>query len=242
MADYALVSAATVSAPKEYALPAATPQVALHAVTASFDGTSAVGAYLPALQMLAPDGTVMWTAIATNAVSAGVSVDVSWFRGIGGSTVNAQAGTILQTYTGLCPATDFTWTTNNVNQDPGFPTNNVINKISNTSLLLIHFEGDFNSGPNAPDVVAAKLSVDGLDTQSVFHQVSFGGGRILSVDLSRYLGTGGASNPVLAAGAHSVHVYVWNLVNQGGTGVTALTAATGANRPAWNMEIIEIEV
>ena len=84
MASDAIVNTATSSAPKDYEL-SGTQELMLKAVRASINGASSATSWYPCLQMLAPDGTVMWSAIPSTPVAAGASADVSWFpwrRGI----------------------------------------------------------------------------------------------------------------------------------------------------------------
>src|SRR5215831_6951844 len=84
MADDAIINTAVSSAPKDYTL-TGVQELLLKAVRANIDGTAAASAYFPALQMLAPDGTVMWTAISSTGRAAGASVSASWFPGLRGS-------------------------------------------------------------------------------------------------------------------------------------------------------------
>jgi len=79
--DVSLVNPAITTAPKDYVVPGA-QEFRLDAVRAVIDGSAAAGQFVPALQMLDRTGNVMWTATQTTAVSAGVSLDVSWFPGV----------------------------------------------------------------------------------------------------------------------------------------------------------------
>lgn len=88
MADVAIISSPSVAAPKDYTIPNA-QEIAPKAIRAVLDGTNAAGSWLPALQVLAPNGTVMFTAIDRNVVlSAGATASVSWFPRIAGATVS----------------------------------------------------------------------------------------------------------------------------------------------------------
>lgn len=82
MADAAIVSRAIVAAPKDYTL-GANEELSLKAVRALIDGSGAAGPFLPVLQIVAPDGTVMWQGFPFSSLAAGVSADVSWFPGLG---------------------------------------------------------------------------------------------------------------------------------------------------------------
>lgn len=85
MADRTLTQSAVEAAPDDYLIPSG-PDLALKTVTAHLDGSGAAGAWFPALQVLDPAGTPVWTAVAPTAVAAGASVDASWFRGVAGET------------------------------------------------------------------------------------------------------------------------------------------------------------
>jgi len=78
MPDVSIRSTTVVAAPKDYTLQGS-QELTLKAVRAAFDGTAAAGQFLPALQMLDPNGNVMWTAVPNTATAAGGSVDASWF-------------------------------------------------------------------------------------------------------------------------------------------------------------------
>lgn len=82
MADAAYVDEAVKSAPKDYTL-ASSQELLVKAVRAVIDGTGATGDYLPAVQLIAPSGAVMFTAVPSEPVAAGASADVSWFPGGG---------------------------------------------------------------------------------------------------------------------------------------------------------------
>lgn len=85
MADVALVNSSNIAAPKDYTL-TGQQQILLKAVRATIDGSAAGSAFVPTLQLLAPDGTVMWESATAASVAAGGSADVSWFPGLGGGT------------------------------------------------------------------------------------------------------------------------------------------------------------
>ena len=91
MADRAIVDRAVEAAPKDY-LVAANVELALKAVGATFNGASAAGPFLPAVQLVAPDETVMFTAVPEEPVAAGGSAVVSWFPGGGVEEAAASGG------------------------------------------------------------------------------------------------------------------------------------------------------
>lgn len=84
MPDLPIVIPDTAVAPKDYTL-SGTQELALKTVRALIDGSGAATAFLPTLQLLDPNGHVMWEGATTSTVAAGGSADVSWFPGLGGS-------------------------------------------------------------------------------------------------------------------------------------------------------------
>jgi hypothetical protein len=93
MPDLPIVIPDTAVAPKDYTL-SGTQELALKTVRALIDGSGAASAFLPTLQLLDPNGHVMWEGATSDTVAAGGSADVSWFPGLGGnsgaSTTNAE--------------------------------------------------------------------------------------------------------------------------------------------------------
>jgi len=85
MPDGAIVIPDTATAPKDYTLSGA-QEIQLKSVRAVIDGTGAAGAFLPTLQLLDPNGHVMWEGATPTTVAAGASADVSWFPGLGQQT------------------------------------------------------------------------------------------------------------------------------------------------------------
>lgn len=87
MADVPIVSRATVAAPKDYVIPNS-QEIAPKAIRAVIDGTGAAGTFIPALQLIAPGGDVMWTALDRNLqLGVGTVASVSWFPRVVGQTV-----------------------------------------------------------------------------------------------------------------------------------------------------------
>lgn len=84
MPDLPIVLPDTAVAPKDYTL-AGTQELALKTVRALIDGSGAATAFLPTLQLLDPNGHVMWEGATPEVVAAGGSADVSWFPGLGGT-------------------------------------------------------------------------------------------------------------------------------------------------------------
>jgi hypothetical protein len=91
--DLPIVLPDTAAAPKDYTL-SGTQELLLKTVRALIDGSGAATAFLPTLQLLDPNGHVMWEGATTDTVAAGGSADVSWFPGLGAgggaTTTNAE--------------------------------------------------------------------------------------------------------------------------------------------------------
>lgn len=82
MASEPIRSTTVITAPKDYTIPGA-QQIRPLSIRASFDGTGAGGAYLPAVQILDNNGNVLSTHADPNvSVAAGASADVTWFPGV----------------------------------------------------------------------------------------------------------------------------------------------------------------
>lgn len=117
MPDVPLVANNVVAAPKDYLVPLA-QEIIVKSVRAAIDGSGAAGSYVPALQLIAPNGDVMLTAVDDTTRTAGASVDVTWFPGVkpavtssGGSGIqfdtHPQSGDWLEvTTTGSDPNND----------------------------------------------------------------------------------------------------------------------------------------
>jgi hypothetical protein len=90
MADVAIANTTVSSAPKDYTL-SGSQELLLKAVRANMDGSGAAAAWFPCLQLLAPDGTVMWESVPASSVAAGASADVSWFPRVGESGGSSAA-------------------------------------------------------------------------------------------------------------------------------------------------------
>lgn len=84
MADISILDSATHAAPKAYVITGA-QEIVLKGVTASFDGTSAPGSFVPVVQVIDPSGHIVGTYTLGTTLLAGATADVSWFPGIGGS-------------------------------------------------------------------------------------------------------------------------------------------------------------
>jgi hypothetical protein len=95
MADVALLDSEVAATPTGYTVPGA-QEIIIKSITASYDGTSAVGPFVPTLQIIAPNGAVLASCPVGVTVAAGGSADVSWFprggigtdRGIKYDTLN----------------------------------------------------------------------------------------------------------------------------------------------------------
>lgn len=141
MADRAIVNRNVAAAPKDYQV-AAGISLDLKAVRAVIDGSGAAGAFLPTLQLIAPDGTVMWESAPPTSTAAGGSADVSWFPGVGepvsGTAVSFGGARIYASAAQTIPnntATDITF--NAVDVD----TLGMANLAANNRILTATFPG-----------------------------------------------------------------------------------------------------
>jgi hypothetical protein len=89
MADVALLAPAVTTAPEGYQVPGA-QEIIVKAITASYDGTGAGGSFVPTLQIVAPNGTVVANCPLGSTLAAGASADISWFPD-GGLSVGQSA-------------------------------------------------------------------------------------------------------------------------------------------------------
>lgn len=91
MADIALLAPGVAAAPEGYQIPGA-QEIIVKAVTATYDGTDAAGAFVPTLQVIAPNGTILASCPTSTALVAGASADVSWFPRSGVSSSSGGSG------------------------------------------------------------------------------------------------------------------------------------------------------
>lgn len=89
MADEVIRAQAVQSAPAGYTVPGA-QEIIVKSVRALVDGSGAGSAFLAVLQLVAPDGSVVWEAPTDATIAAGGSANVSWFPGL---TTQATAAT-----------------------------------------------------------------------------------------------------------------------------------------------------
>jgi len=205
VSDVAIINTTVATSPKDYTLPG-TQELLLKSAHASIDGSGTAVAYLPALQMLAPDGTVIWPAITLTSVAQGAPADCSWFPGLAGTPISLPLpGQILSAYAGNATVADFT--TNSVAfVDSGFPTNTTLTKVSGTSALLIVLLADITPGA-APDVIFCGTFIDGVNLATTGVQIS-SGGTFVTAPATSHVGLGGSTGSPLTAGAHTVKVRV----------------------------------
>lgn len=81
MPDDVITRAGPVAVPLSYQVPTGT-EIIPRALSASFDGSQAAGAYVPALEVIAPNGAVTAYCARQGSIAAGASVLVSWFPGV----------------------------------------------------------------------------------------------------------------------------------------------------------------
>src|SRR6266404_2882453 len=81
MPDVQILASGVKAAPLDYDL-AATTRFLIKAAGATFDGTGAAGAFLPAIVITPPSGVPLPPFVTDTAVAAGASAEVSWFPGV----------------------------------------------------------------------------------------------------------------------------------------------------------------
>lgn len=149
MADRAIVDRAVAAAPKDYVV-AASVTLALKAVGATMNGASAGGPFLPAVQLVAPDGTVMFTAVPPEAIAAGGSAVVSWFPGGGVEEAGSSgggSGTIssLSSPLGTLSVSNPTGPNTNVDMPATGVTAGSYGDASHSSVITVDAEGRLTS-------------------------------------------------------------------------------------------------
>lgn len=90
MADVQILAQGTAAAPLRYTVPGAV-EIVLKSAAATFDGTGAASAWLPAVRITSPAGVVQTRAITDSTVAAGASADVSFFPGAKSAATAAPA-------------------------------------------------------------------------------------------------------------------------------------------------------
>lgn len=123
-ADAIIARDGPVAVPLEYEVPASAAIVPV-SVSATVDGASAAGSFVPALVILTPSGQQLGPYPLDATLAAGVSARVSWFPGVpvaasGGSTMQTFIGATLRGGTLLVPndtQTDLTYSAVEVDTD-----------------------------------------------------------------------------------------------------------------------------
>jgi hypothetical protein len=94
MADVQILAQGTQAAPLDYPVPP-TSEILLRAAGATFDGTGAAGAFLPAIVITPPSGVPLPPFVTDTAVAAGSSAEVAFapfLRGVTASTPSTSGG------------------------------------------------------------------------------------------------------------------------------------------------------
>lgn len=99
MADVEILAQQVEAAPLIYDIPGG-QEILIKCLSASFDGTSAGGAWVPAIQIIGPSGQTLRTFPLSTSVAAGGSADVSWFRAVGGGKGGSTVSTGFASYSG----------------------------------------------------------------------------------------------------------------------------------------------
>lgn len=96
-ADAVISRPGAVAVPIDYKVPTGT-EIIPRAISASFDGSAAAGAFVPVLEVIAPSGVVTAYCARRTSIAAGASALVSWFPGVAEAdtedTTPSSSGTI----------------------------------------------------------------------------------------------------------------------------------------------------
>jgi len=107
MPDVALNAKGAAESVLEYTIPGA-QEIIVKTAAVTFDGTSAAGSFVPTLEVIAPDGTILASAPVGQTLAAGVSAVVSWFpRVAAAAQATSSAFTVLADDTLSAPAAGF---------------------------------------------------------------------------------------------------------------------------------------
>lgn len=82
--DQQILVTGTAATPASHTIPG-NGQIQPKAIFATYDGTSAVGTYKPALKIISDGGELVGIYPTDTSIAAGGSANVSWFPGVGGS-------------------------------------------------------------------------------------------------------------------------------------------------------------
>lgn len=89
-ADAVITRAGPVAVPLDYPVPTGT-EIVPRVISASFNGSAAAGAFVPVLEVIAPNGSVTAYCARQVSIAAGASVLVSWFPGVAEADATAAA-------------------------------------------------------------------------------------------------------------------------------------------------------
>lgn len=102
MPDQVLTRDGPVSVPMDYQVPQGGELLPL-TVNATMDGTSAASAFYAAVQVIAPSGRVMGSAISTS-IAAGASASVTWFPRVGSQAASGGGALPILDFVAFTPA------------------------------------------------------------------------------------------------------------------------------------------
>ena len=141
MADIVIRAKAVQNTPNGYTVPGA-QEILVKSVKAEVNGTGAAAAFLPTLQLIAPDGSVVWQAPTDASVAAGGSASVSWFPRVGGAGSAASisvVGARIENHAGQSVAT--TTNTDLTYDTVAFDTNGMANLGADARKLTVQTAG-----------------------------------------------------------------------------------------------------
>lgn len=98
-------------------------QIEPKTIFASYDGTGAAGAFLPAIKVLSDAGEIVGIFPTSTSVAAGASADVTWFPGAGGLGAGSGVGVVPLAAGRVDPVTPITVPAHSAIEIPWFEVN-----------------------------------------------------------------------------------------------------------------------
>lgn len=241
MADAVLTRDGPVSVPMDYTVPQSGELLPL-TVRATLDGTSAAVPFYGAVQVIAPSGRIMFSAITTTSVAAGASADASWFPHVGGTTVTQGAGIppfaalddyVFKHANTTVTASGFGDQSNLIIQG------NAISLDGNTRIKIEFFAPVVEITNGAPNQAIGFALWDGATNKGVIGYIEAGNAQRVTLGSNQSFGgpVYGVIIDTPAAGTHTYAVYAFNNAGLAGGTNTVFASTfqdgTGNIGPAW---------
>lgn len=206
MADRAIVDRAVAAAPKDYVV-AANVSLRLKAVGATLNGVGAGGPFLPAVQLVAPDGTVMWTAVPAAPIAAGGTAVVSWFPGgnVDEDAATPTGITFLASPSGTLAVTNPAGPTTDVDLAPSGVAAGTYGDSSHSAEITVDADGRITAASNqsiVPSPAAGNIVAYGTHTANVSASgTTFAGGTDLLAAALSFTADGSSDYLALVSGS-----------------------------------------